>query len=105
MSYLQCYTNNMVIKEQLDKSSIKPGRSMEDLHHFLSEYAHTKEYEVKTEKKCCRRQGLQNVVSLPGEDTAEATRLRILSELKLKELLTRKRHNGGDACYAGTKLV
>ncbi len=94
----------MISTEQIDKA-INPGESIEDLYYFLSGFKHTKEYKIRSGKKCCRRQDLQNVVSLPGEATAEATRFRILSELKLKELLLRKKHNGKDTCYAGTKLV
>lgn len=95
----------MINGEDLDTSSKDPKKAYKDLHRLLTNFSDTTEYRRHSGKRCCHQQNFQMVYPLPGEDTAEHTSIRILSELKLKELLTRKKNNRENARHAETKLV
>ena len=95
----------MICGEGINISSKNCKKTYKDLHRLLTNSEYMIEYKKHPSKRCCHQQSFQKVYPLPGEDTDETARLHILTELKLKELLTRKKHNREDTCSTGTKLV
>jgi len=94
----------MITGKDLDTSIKTPKKIYKDLRYLLTNFTNT-EYKRDSTKRCCHQQSLQKVYHLPKEGSDETAILRILTELKLKKLLTRKKHNTEDICCTGTKLV
>ena len=74
----------MTFEEHCKESVEKFGKPYKEVHRWLDEFAHTKEYGMKHRKVRHHLQGIKEVEKIFGMEAGEVARVHIISDLKLE---------------------